>query len=147
MKSKDIIIGNRYGDWLVLAIWDDNKKSTLKFTCVCSCGNVVGVSRGSLLYRISTKCRSCAARTPHKPHCGKNLKGKVFGYLTAISRTKKPPYSNYFWECVCICGKRTVVRGYFLTTGHTKSCGCLQKLKRRSALKYHKPRELYRVPS
>lgn len=31
------------------------------------------------------------------------------------------------WNCVCDCGKQTVVLGYNLKKGITKSCGCLQK--------------------
>lgn len=28
------------------------------------------------------------------------------------------------WECLCDCGKITVVQQYYLKTNHTKSCGC-----------------------
>ena len=29
------------------------------------------------------------------------------------------------WKCLCDCGKEHIVRGSNLTTGRTKSCGCL----------------------
>lgn len=31
------------------------------------------------------------------------------------------------WYCVCSCGRNVVVRGDSLTSGNTKSCGCLQR--------------------
>ena len=31
------------------------------------------------------------------------------------------------WECVCDCGRSTVVPGAWLVKGNTKSCGCLQR--------------------
>lgn len=35
-----------------------------------------------------------------------------------------------YWKCKCSCGNETVVCGSNLTTGHTKSCGCLQQKNR-----------------
>ena len=31
------------------------------------------------------------------------------------------------WLCKCFCGKEFIARGDSLKSGHTKSCGCLQK--------------------
>lgn len=31
------------------------------------------------------------------------------------------------WKCQCDCGNEIIVRPDSLTSGHTKSCGCLQK--------------------
>lgn len=36
------------------------------------------------------------------------------------------------WECLCDCGKITVVTTGKLRSGHTKSCGCLQRDKVRT---------------
>lgn len=33
------------------------------------------------------------------------------------------------WLCKCFCGKEFVTRADALKSGHTKSCGCLQKKK------------------
>lgn len=61
-----------------------------------------------------------------------DLTHKTFGELTVIERTddnilpsglKEP-----MWLCECSCGKLTSVRGAFLRTGHTKSCGCYKEL-------------------
>ncbi len=54
-----------------------------------------------------------------------DLTGKRFGRLVAVSRFKIPgkPYAS--WRCVCDCGKKTATRTGYLTTGITRSCGCL----------------------
>lgn len=57
-----------------------------------------------------------------------NLAGKRFGKLTVIERAKKPgtKAGNAQWLCLCDCGKKTIVYSYCLTSGATKSCGCLK---------------------
>ena len=57
-----------------------------------------------------------------------DLIGKKFKRLTVIKRI----YPNNKWEqvkwlCKCDCGNETIVHGYQLVTGNTKSCGCLQR--------------------
>lgn len=56
----------------------------------------------------------------------KNLTGRVFSRLTVIEyagmRGRYPT-----WACLCECGTRKVVQGTYLTSGHTKSCGCFRR--------------------
>lgn len=54
-----------------------------------------------------------------------NLEGKRFGRLSVISRTKNDSRNNTQWICCCDCGRVTIVRGSHLTSGNTRSCGCL----------------------
>lgn len=58
----------------------------------------------------------------------KNLAGEKFGKLTVLSRANdyvKPSGQKIIqWNCLCDCGNETVVRGEYLKSGHTKSCGC-----------------------
>jgi len=57
-----------------------------------------------------------------------DLTGKKFGKLTVIS---KAPYreedNRIIWRCRCNCGKEIDVKGIYLTTHQTKSCGCIKK--------------------
>ena len=57
-----------------------------------------------------------------------NLTGQTFGRLTVLSYacTKK---NRAYWNCLCKCGKKTIVQGTNLRCGNTRSCGCLQKEK------------------
>jgi hypothetical protein len=54
----------------------------------------------------------------------KDLTGQIFGKLTAIRRLEERNASHRLWLCECECGNLTKVPINFLTTGHTKSCGC-----------------------
>lgn len=65
-----------------------------------------------------------------KGRFAESMIGRVFGKLTVISRT-----DNYVsktgqeavWICRCECGNTRAVRSGQLRSGHTKSCGCLQR--------------------
>lgn len=50
--------------------------------------------------------------------------GQQYGYLKVTSLSKKESSKKRYWGCECICGNSTVVEGYELRKGHTKSCGC-----------------------
>lgn len=52
--------------------------------------------------------------------------GSKFEKLTVISLDRVDSNYNKHWACVCECGGLKTVRQDRLTSGHTKSCGCLQ---------------------
>ncbi len=52
------------------------------------------------------------------------LTNKTFGRLTVIRRAPTKNRQTY-WVCQCSCGEVTHVRGGHLTSGATRSCGCL----------------------
>ena len=54
----------------------------------------------------------------------KDLVGQKFNRLTVLSFAFKKNNSR-MWECQCDCRKLTYVSTNCLTSGHTKSCGCL----------------------
>ena len=56
-----------------------------------------------------------------------NLTGKKFGRLRVLEKTKERKWGNVVYLCLCDCGKLKKVVGYLLTTGNTKSCGCLKR--------------------
>jgi hypothetical protein len=53
-----------------------------------------------------------------------DLTGQKFGRLTVIGRTDKKKNNDILWHCKCDCGQEVDVRGFFLRSGQTKSCGC-----------------------
>lgn len=57
----------------------------------------------------------------------RDLTGKRYGRLTVIREHHRNEHGTYYWECVCDCGKKTVVSCSNLNSGQTKSCGCLGK--------------------
>jgi|HubBroStandDraft_4_1064222.scaffolds.fasta_scaffold00050_67 hypothetical protein len=54
--------------------------------------------------------------------------GKKFGRLTILRISKeKHDRRGAFFVCRCACGNECTVRRDGLTSGHAKSCGCLQR--------------------
>jgi len=56
----------------------------------------------------------------------KDIQGQRFGRLTAVERTDQKKDATYIWECKCDCGNTHFTSLHNLTTGGTKSCGCLR---------------------
>lgn len=51
----------------------------------------------------------------------KDIKGFKFNMLTTLEYV-----GGSKWKCLCDCGKESIVSTANLTTGKTKSCGCLK---------------------
>lgn len=57
-----------------------------------------------------------------------DLTDQRFGFLTVIERSDRRLSSNVQWVCRCDCGRKLIVRGDNLTSGHSTKCGeCRQK--------------------
>lgn len=89
----------------------------VKWKCKCDCGNHVSVIT-SLLRNGSVKSCGCLA----KLNRWKNIAGQHFGRLVAMEYV-----GNSRWKCKCECGNEPIVLTTHLISGHTKSCGCIQK--------------------
>ena len=57
----------------------------------------------------------------------KDLTNKKFGKLTAIKPLEKRKNKKIVWICKCDCGNVVEVVGTSLTSGNSKSCGCICK--------------------
>ncbi len=58
-----------------------------------------------------------------------DLTGQRFERLVVLRFVDKNQFRHSLWLCECDCGIEKIVLGYDLKSGHTKSCGCLQKEK------------------
>lgn len=56
-----------------------------------------------------------------------DLTGHRYGDLYVEKFHHKDKYGMSYWCCICRCGKQTIATRGSLRSGHTKSCGCLQK--------------------
>ena len=99
-----------------------------RWRCVCACGHETVVGQ-TLLLSGKTKSCGCGGRPP-----AEDISGQTFGCLTALTPVN-PESKAGFWHCRCQCGSETQVRYHALITGHTKSCGCLQKTAYRENLR------------
>lgn len=50
--------------------------------------------------------------------------GRRYGRLTAVSKSHRDSQGLH-WLCVCECSSKKIVLGASLSSGNTKSCGCL----------------------
>ena len=57
----------------------------------------------------------------------KDLTGQRFGRLTVVERLPAKKNRKTRWRCVCDCGKETEATIDHLTSGNTRSCGCLAR--------------------
>lgn len=56
----------------------------------------------------------------------KDITNVRFGRLIAVARTDEThPKRGYYWKCICDCGNERLIPTSSLTSGNTKSCGCL----------------------
>lgn len=88
---------------------------SIKWECVCDCGETVYPTSSRLVSGRAFSCRLCKLY---------DLSGKRFGNLIAKKRLNKTKQSCRVWECQCDCGKIVEVKSAFLKNGTTKSCGC-----------------------
>lgn len=86
--------------------------------CDCDDHTLFSVVGTSLTSGKTTKCKYCKAQ---------NLIGQKFNRLTVIKRIIRD--EKVMWQAQCDCGNTIIVRADSLKSGHTKSCGCLQKEK------------------
>lgn len=96
--------------------------------CQCDCGNIKSI-RGSDLRKGKIDC-GCGLkeRLSHSIDTTSQI-GKKYGRLTVIERDMSKPIGHgcgSYWICQCDCGNKTSVNLSQLTSGKTKSCGCLR---------------------
>lgn len=58
-----------------------------------------------------------------------DLTGQRFGKLVVTKRDETRGGVKCYWWCVCDCGTEKSVRGTHLSSGNTKSCGCLRNIR------------------
>lgn len=119
--TNKIQINDRFGKLIILSkgtnIIGGNtiKRSYTTWICKCDCGNIKQI-KSIDLNRGSVKSCGCLIKTNGRSY----RPGKKFGRLTTIS------YKNSKWFCRCDCGEHIEIYTEALTSGNTKSCGCLK---------------------
>lgn len=119
-RKREDLIGKRFGRLTVIGYDHTNPHGDTCWLCECDCGNRTVVIRYNL---TSGSTRSCGCIS----HESEDLSGMKFNMLTVVERVERLPNGKTLWRCICDCGNETIVEGYNLKSGGTKSCGCLQK--------------------
>lgn len=128
-KFKDLT-GQRFGRLVALKRGENwyrkNGVPEVRWECICDCGNKVVVRTSNLKSGTTTSC-GCYSSECVSKRCLIDLTGKRFSKLTVIERdTNRKSNKPTMWICKCDCGNQVSVSSDHLTSGHTKSCGCLR---------------------
>ena len=118
------LTGQKFGRLTVIKR-AENKGRSVCWLCKCECGNSHIVRGYSLTSGASTSC-GCYGKEMVSKTSRADLVGKKFGRLTVMSLSHVKKQSTY-WLCQCTCGATKVVNVRELNSGHTRSCGCLQR--------------------
>ena len=124
-KLKDIT-GQVFGRLTVIEKVKREGSTRAFWLCSCECGNS-HVASGKHLR--SGAIVSCGCRMRETSHESKiDLTGRVFGCLTVTGDSNKKNKNGHtpYCKCSCSCGKTLDVLTASLTSGHTKSCGCVR---------------------
>ena len=126
-KNIEDISGKEYEHFRVLfPVMCDGR---MQWLCLCECGNEF-VTRSTYINKEKVKSCGCWKANRHNLNHF-DLIGKRFDRLVVLEYiglrlmpdniTKRATY-----KCICDCGNEVLVSKVCLTSGHTKSCGCIQ---------------------
>jgi len=88
------------------------------WNCLCVCGNTKIIAARHLKNNSIIAC-GCKRYL--------NLQNKKIGKLLVLDKSHYEN-ENVFWNSLCDCGNKTIVKASSLQSGHTQSCGCLQRI-------------------
>ena len=111
--------------YCVIHPWDLTKGSKIKIRIKCTkCGKIRIIPFKSIVAYKHTTCQFCTVKKIGE-NSNKDISNIKFGNLTALYPTEKRKVRSIIWHCKCSCGKELDVPIGSLTSGNTKSCGCL----------------------
>lgn len=122
------IKGKRFGRLIAIEpIKERAPNGGVIWKCACDCGNITYSTANNLKRMHTTSC-GCAKEDFIESR-KLDIIGKKFGYLTVLSEEKSTRGKRRKVKCLCNCGNIHICAVTDLTTGHTMSCGCMNKSK------------------
>ncbi len=133
--NEHALIGQTFGELKVHAkAAKRGRNGGTWWQCVCSCGNTFEVP-GTLL--VTARKTHCGCKTQPKKYYYRDISGKQFGRLTAISPTdERDPKGSVIWSCKCTCGNLVNIPYNWLEYGNIQSCGCQKNEHERNLGRY-----------
>lgn len=103
-----------------------------RWLCLCDCGNEFITNSNSINNKKVKSCGCLQREVASKlgKDCAYDLIGCKYERLTVIEKVSKPEHLKHnssYWLCKCECGNSFVATTYQLTSGISKSCGCLTR--------------------
>lgn len=127
MKTIDLT-GQRFGRLTVIERdYSIPNRKNIYWRCLCDCGNTKSVLGASLRSGSTSSC-GCLKEENLKSLWSNrclDITGERFGRLVALHKDTTSTCRTTKWVCRCDCGNVKSFRLTDLTSGNTKSCGCL----------------------
>lgn len=96
--------------------------------CNCSEHNIIKIRTDAIGNTKSCGCIKKENIRKIGKACKKDLTNQTFNFLTALYElNERDSQGKILWHCKCKCGNEIDVIGTSLTSGNTKSCGCIRK--------------------
>lgn len=127
------LTNRRFGRIVALEPTDKRKNGCIIWKCKCDCGNFCEVIGSDLTRNRVQSCGCLKKEVGIKIR--KDIRGKRFGKLIAMYPIYNNENKHSKWHCVCDCGNEKDIDLASLTTGKTKSCGCLISQEEENILK------------
>lgn len=130
-KEKIIDLTNqRFGNLIALEYIDNeeiNKKTNGKaWKCKCDCGNITYVGQNTLRKGLTKSCGQIDCPYANNKINLLNFENEYFKVLT-VDKEKTKEHQQIYWKCQCKnCGSVTSLITSAITSGRTKSCGCIR---------------------
>lgn len=117
--ERENLVGKRFGRLLVVREEPHGLRER-RWYCKCDCGCTTIKSTHILK---SGGAKSCGCL--HLESLARDITNERFGRLVAIRPVGRHFRGSTMWECKCDCGKTVQLPASSLTSGNTRSCGCL----------------------
>lgn len=115
------LTNQRYGKLTLLEFVGLNRHRQAMWKAVCDCGATTVILANKVRNGHTSTC-GCGAVNKKV-----EMVGSRFGRLTVLRQSDTKSGRHFAWVARCDCGTTVVVAGGKLRSGHTQSCGCIQK--------------------
>lgn len=120
--------GQRFGRLTVLYRDDTKPKGhghRAYWVCKCDCGTIKSIEGNHLRSGATQSCGCLQRQRSHEANF-QDIAGQQFGFLVPLYPTGEKKWKKTVWHCKCLnCGGTVDVIHSYLTSGETKSCGCI----------------------
>lgn len=117
------LTGKKFGRLTVLSEDARNKNGRRTYLCSCECGNTKVINGDSMRHGRTKSC-GCLNKEVISRKRHKDLTGMRFNDLTVISLYGYDKNGDQLWNCICVCGNKTISLAGNLRGEKSKSCGC-----------------------
>lgn len=120
------LTGKKFGKLTVVEmLYNYNGTGRTHCRCTCDCGTENVIRNSYQLKHATDSSCGCGKKEYIRKSCGKEIDGMRFGRLTVLETLWED--SPVRVKCLCDCGNVSYHIKVDVMSGHTLSCGCLQR--------------------